>query len=131
MNEIKLNEYGKFVDSVTSEHSKNADLWINNITELDDLMNVSLLNNGVMGLCGESGELADIVKKINWQGKIYNDELREKMKKELGDIIFYWIMCCQSLDMDPNDVVNINIEKLSARYPNGFSIERSENRTDG
>jgi len=53
------------------------------------------------------------------------------MKRELGDVIFYWINACRALGIDPNEVIEENVNKLSKRYPNGFSVERSEKREKG
>lgn len=128
-----LSRYDHFVDSVTSDTSKNLDLWINRLLELQSQnINPALLMTGSTGLAGESGEFAEIVKKLNWHGKPLTDELRAHMNKELGDIIFYWMMCCQAMGLDANQVIKDNVAKLEARYPEGsFSVERSENRAEG
>lgn len=128
-----LSRYDHFVDSVTSDTSKNLDLWINRLHELqNEGINPALLNTGSTGLAGESGEFSEIVKKLNWHGKELTPELRAHMMKELGDIIFYWMMCCQALGLDANEVIIENVNKLQARYPEGhFSVERAENRAAG
>jgi len=128
-----LSRYDHFVDSVTSETSKNLDLFVNRLQDLQsEGINPALLNTASTGLAGEGGEFSEIVKKLFWHGKPLTDELRAHMLKELGDIIFYWTMACQSLDIDPNDVIIENVNKLQARYPEGeFSVERSENRAEG
>lgn len=128
-----LSRYDHFVDSVTSDVSKNLDLFVKRLHELENEgINPPLLLTGSTGLAGESGEFAEIVKKLNWHGKPLTDELRAHMLKELGDIVFYWMMCCQAMDIDPNDVIKENVAKLEARYPEGhFSVERSENRAEG
>ena len=84
-----------------------------------------VLINGVMGLCGESGEAIDIVKKHLHQGHALD---REKLIKELGDIAWYLAETATALDISLEEVLERNIEKLRSRYPEGFSTERSVNR---
>lgn len=86
-----------------------------------------VLINGVMGLCGESGEAIDIVKKWLAQGHELD---REKLAKELGDICWYLAETATALGCDLEDIMAANIEKLKKRYPEGFSSERSVNRTE-
>ena len=86
-----------------------------------------ILINGVMGLCGESGEAIDIVKKWLAQGHELD---REKLKKELGDICWYLAETATALDCDLEDIMAANIEKLQKRYPEGFDTEKSVNRTE-
>lgn len=87
-----------------------------------------VLINSVMGLCGESGEAIDIVKK--WMA--HGHELdREHLAKELGDIAWYLAEAATALDMDLEDIFQANIEKLEKRYPEGFSCERSRVRFQG
>ena len=84
-----------------------------------------VLINAVMGLCGESGEAIDIVKKHLHQGHELD---REKLVKELGDIAWYLAEAATALDIDLETVLERNIEKLKSRYPEGFSAERSIHR---
>ena len=84
-----------------------------------------VLINGVMGLCGESGEAIDIVKKHLAQGHELD---REGLIKELGDIAWYLAETAYALDIPLEDVLQRNIDKLKARYPEGFEIARSVNR---
>lgn len=86
-----------------------------------------VLINGVMGLCGESGEAIDIVKKHLHQGHALD---REKLIKELGDIAWYLAETATALDVSLEEVLERNIEKLRSRYPEGFSTERSQNRNE-
>ena len=86
-----------------------------------------VLINGVMGLCGESGEAIDIVKKWLAQGHVLD---REKLIKELGDIAWYLAETAWALDVPLEDVLQGNIDKLKARYPEGFDSSRSLNRTE-
>ena len=86
------------------------------------------LANGVMGMCGESGECADLVKKTFFQG----GELDvPHFAKELGDVLWYIALCCESLGLQLDDVMQQNVDKLSARYPNGFDPYRSQHRAEG
>ena len=90
-----------------------------------ELSQRDVLINGVMGLCGESGEAIDIVKKHLHQGHELD---REKLIKELGDIAWYLAETATALDVSLEEVLERNIEKLRSRYPEGFSAERSVNR---
>lgn len=127
-----LSRYEAFVVGVTSDTSTNLDLWIDKLKELQSLgINPALLMTGSTGLAGESGEFSELVKKLNWHGKQFTPELHQHMEKELGDVIFYWMMCCQALKLDPNEVIKKNVGKLEARYPGGkFSVARAENRAE-
>jgi NTP pyrophosphatase (non-canonical NTP hydrolase) len=126
---VNLNDYSNFVLSVMSSKSKNIDELIDvlNILNQQDI-NSSLLLTAEVGLSGETGEFSDIVKKILFQGKQLDEKTRVHLEKELGDIIFYWITACRALNVDPNNIIHKNYEKLSSRYPDGFSIQKSENK---
>lgn len=89
--------------------------------------NYGLLVNGVMGLCGESGEVIDIVKKMQFQGHNLD---KKKLKEELGDVAWYLAICCEAIGVSLGDVMLGNVEKLRRRYPNGFEISRSVNRDE-
>ena len=86
-----------------------------------------VLINGVMGLCGESGEAIDIVKKWLAQGHELD---KEKLVKELGDICWYLAETATALGLSLEDIMAANLEKLRKRYPEGFDAERSVNRKD-
>lgn len=86
-----------------------------------------VLVNAVMGLCGESGEACDIVKKHLFQGHELD---KEHLKKELGDIAWYLAELATALDLSLDEVLNGNIEKLKKRYPEGFDVEKSINRLE-
>ena len=92
-----------------------------------ELSKKDVLINGVMGLCGESGEAIDIVKKWLAQGHMLD---REKLAKELGDIAWYLAETAFALDSPLEDVLAANIEKLRRRFPEGFETERSVDRTE-
>ena len=140
--QVDLLKYQEFVEAVTSKESNDLTAFSDRLLKLkhnlelnkDEMLepgpriNVPLLLTAGLGLGSEGGEFQEIIKKIFFQGKPLTDENVYHMKRELGDIIFYWVNACRALNLDPNDVIQENINKLSARYPNGFSIERSEKR---
>jgi NTP pyrophosphatase (non-canonical NTP hydrolase) len=95
-------------------------------------INVPLLLTAALGLAAETGEFCEIPKKIYFQGKPLTEENVFHMKRELGDIMWYWINACRALNLDPNDVIAENVNKLKARYPGGeFDVYHSENRSQG
>lgn len=134
-NQIDLNKYLKFVGEVTSAESNNFDHLQRRITELRNAefnFNPSLLLTAAIGLAAETGEFAEIPKKMLFQGKPFNEETHLHMKRELGDIFWYWINACRALNLDPNEVIAENVNKLESRYPGGkFDAYYSENRKDG
>lgn len=105
-----------------NEYQKLAMTTLNPALEPGDV-----LINGVMGLCGESGEVIDIVKKHLAQG---HDLDKEKIAKELGDVAWYLAETATAIGYDLEDIFRMNIEKLAKRYPEGFSTERSICRED-
>lgn len=134
--QIDLNKYSVFVDAVTSKESNNYDHLervVNNLRYQEEpAMNPSLLLTAVIGLAAEAGEFAEIPKKIFFQGKPYDEEARFHMKRELGDIMWYWVNACRALNLDPNEVIAENVNKLESRYPGGtFDTHYSEHRKDG
>ena len=134
MNQIDLNKYQDFVEVVTSEASNDVAVMIRRLQELDDNpnLNISLLMTAAVGLASEGGEFDEIVKKMVFQGKPYNEENRYHMMRELGDIAWYWVNACRALGYDPNEVIAENVKKLEARYPGGhFDVQHSEHRRPG
>lgn len=139
MSNIDLNKYKDFVQSVTSKESNILSELIGRINDLDaksklenSSVNVSLLITSSFGLSSETGEFNEIVKKILFQGKPLTEDNLIHMKKELGDVIWYWMNACRSLNLDPNDVISENVKKLESRYPGGkFDPFYSENRKEG
>jgi NTP pyrophosphatase (non-canonical NTP hydrolase) len=147
MKNIDLNRYSNFVGAVTSMPSKDLTTFMSTLDRLDanyelDLndnqmkhgpdVNVPLLITACLGLAAESGEFCEIPKKIIFQGKALNDEAVFHMKRELGDVMWYWINACRALNLDPNDVIAENVKKLESRYPSGsFDPYYSENRQEG
>lgn len=130
---IDLQKYLQFVDGVTSPVSKDDELFIKRIQELSAQgVQVARLSTAGIGLASEGGEFDEIVKKILFHGKEYNEDNVFHMKRELGDIIWYWSNACIALGLDPNEVIAENVTKLEARYPGGtFSVWHSENRKPG
>lgn len=131
---IDLNKYQDFVDAVTSKESNDVLALTRRLNDLsqDPSLNISLLLTAAIGLAAECGEFAEIPKKIVFQGKPFNEDARFHMKRELGDIGWYWVNACRSLGYDPNDVIAENVNKLESRYPGGkFDAHYSENRKDG
>ena len=135
MEKIDLNKYSEFVEEVTSEESNQLAPMARRLSILegtDGKINMSLLLTGGIGLSSETGELNEIIKKCIFQGKPLNDETVFHCKRELGDIIWYWINSCRALGLDPNEVIEENVNKLKSRYPGGeFDVHYSENRQKG
>ena len=134
INHIDLNKYTKFVDAVTSKESNSYDQLHRRMSDLSNTtnVNVSLLLTAGLGLGSEGGEFQEIVKKILFQGKPLDEANIFHMKRELGDIIWYWANACRSLGLDPNEVIAENVNKLQSRYPGGsFDAHYSENRKEG
>ena len=133
---MTLNDYRQFVDSITSKESKSYPVFLHRLEELEvsetNNINIPRLITAAFGLVSEGGEFTEQVKKILFQGKPLNEEVRTRLIKELGDVAWYWANACTALDVDPNEVLQINADKLKARFPDGhFTAERSENRLDG
>ena len=126
-----LEDYAKFVDTTTSEESKDDVAFHKRIMEIDRDASWPRLLTAVIGMQSESGEFAEIVKKCVFQGKTFNEDVRFHLKRELGDILWYWIQGCAALDYTPTEVIEENIKRLEARYPNGFEVAKSENRKAG
>ena len=132
--QIDLNKYKEFVDAVTSDESKNNDNFTNRWVTLVNQRDVDMprLLTASMGLGAESGEFTEVVKKILFQGKPLDADNIFHMQRELGDIMWYWMQGCMALNIDPNEVIQMNIDKLKARYPGGdFDAHYSENRQEG
>jgi NTP pyrophosphatase (non-canonical NTP hydrolase) len=140
---VDLLKYQDFVQAVTSKPSNDLTTFMNRLDQIDGNwdfekqghgpdINVPLLLTAALGLAAETGEFCEIPKKIFFQGKPLTEENVFHMKRELGDIIWYWINACRALGLDPNDVVQENVNKLKARYPGGeFDVNYSENRKQG
>ena len=131
---VDTEKYLEFVDGVTSPASSNfADLFTR-LTELEasDDADVPHLLTAALGLTAEAGEFTEVVKKIILQGKPYNEDNVFHMKRELGDICWYIAQACMALDTTFDEIIEMNVEKLQARYPGGsFDVHKSENRKEG
>jgi NTP pyrophosphatase (non-canonical NTP hydrolase) len=130
---IDSNKYIEFVRQTTSPASSDFAALLARMTELEaNDADVPRLLTAALGMSAEAGEFTEVVKKIILQGKPYNEENIFHMKRELGDICWYLAQACMALDTNFDEVLEMNYEKLSARYPEGaFDVYRSENRVDG
>jgi NTP pyrophosphatase (non-canonical NTP hydrolase) len=140
---IDLNRYQEFVAAVTSEASNDLTTFMSRLDDIDGNfdyekdqhgpdVNVPLLLTAALGLAAETGEFCEIPKKIYFQGKPLSEDALFHMKRELGDVMWYWINACRALNLDPNEVIAENVRKLESRYPGGkFDVHYSENRQQG
>jgi NTP pyrophosphatase (non-canonical NTP hydrolase) len=130
---IEPNKYIEFVRQTTSPASSEYPKLVERLNELEGQgADVSRLMTAAFGMSAEAGEFTEVVKKIFLQGKPYNEENVFHMKRELGDLCWYLAQACMALDISFEEVLEMNYEKLSARYPEGtFSVYKSENREDG
>jgi len=130
---IDPNKYLEFVDAVTSQESKETSVFFERIEYLrnKDFPTQRLLTAAV-GMSAEAGEFTEVVKKIVFQGKEPTEENLFHLKRELGDIMWYVAQACMGLNISLDEVLEMNVEKLAARYPDGtFDVYYSENRKDG
>ena len=130
---IDFQKYTKFVDAVTSGESKYSGHFQDRLRDLYSKdFNSHRALTAALGLCAESGEFTEIVKKIVFQGKPVTEENIFHMKRELGDIMWYFIQACIALDVSPEEIIEMNVDKLKSRYPGGeFDVHYSENRKKG
>ena len=130
---IDFNKYEKFVDAVTSDESKDFIAFSDRVVSLDEKgANIERLLTGAVGINSEGGEIMEIVKKLMFQGKPWNDETIYHLKRELGDVMWYITQCLIALDSSMDEIVGMNVEKLEKRYPGGtFDPWYSENRQEG
>ena len=135
MKQVDLNKYKDFVREVTSNESLSSMQMYNRIREIEtneSKVNMAQLMTGAIGISAEGGEFMEIVKKCVFQGKPMDEDTQFHAKRELGDIMWYWMNSCTALGIDPNDVIAENVNKLKKRYPGGeFDVHYSENRKDG
>ena len=128
---VDFDKYAIFVDGVTSDPSKDYQSFTESLDNLDgEGANIQRLLTAAVGLSAEGGEFMEIVKKMVFQGKPWNDDNREHLIIELGDAMWYVMQACSALDVSLEDVVAKNVEKLKKRYPGGeFDVYKSENRS--
>jgi len=131
---VDTEKYLDFVAGVTSPASSNFADLLRRLSELeaDADCDIPHLLTAALGLAAESGEFTEVVKKIILQGKPYNEDNVFHMKRELGDICWYIAQACMALDTTFDEIIEMNVEKLKARYPGGeFDVHKSENRKTG
>ena len=125
--------YTDFVTKVTSDPSLDLEALNESFEEIENKSDIKTprLLTAALGLGSETGEFVEIVKKMFLQGKPPSEDNIFHMKRELGDIMWYWVTACASLGLDPYEVISENQEKLAARYGEKFEVERSEVRKKG
>ena len=130
---VDLSKYAVFVDGVTSDPSKDYQSFVESLDDLDGQgSNIHRLLTAAVGMSAEAGEFTEIVKKMVFQGKPWNDANKHHLVTELGDIMWYVANACMALDVSFDDVVATNVKKLEKRYPGGsFDVFYSENRQEG
>jgi len=130
---VDTEKYLDFVKGVTSDPSLDYAVMATRFAELEaGGTNTSQLLTAALGLTAESGEFTEVVKKIIFQGKPYNEDNVFHMKRELGDICWYLAQACMALETTFDEVIEMNVDKLQARYPGGsFDVHKSENRKEG
>jgi len=130
---IDFERYQKFVDAVTSDASTDFLALSDRLVALDEKgANIERLLTAGVGINAEGGEFLEIIKKMVFQGKPWNDDNREHLIIELGDLMWYVAQACMALDVSFDDVIATNVKKLEKRYPEGaFDVYFSENRAEG
>jgi NTP pyrophosphatase (non-canonical NTP hydrolase) len=132
MSNVDTQKYVEFVNAVTSKESKDFEAFLYRLQELQGHFRSERLLTASVGMCAEAGEFTEIVKKIIFQGKPVNEENLFHLKRELGDIMWYVAQACMGLDISLDEIMEMNVEKLKARYPGGeFNVHYSENRKEG
>jgi NTP pyrophosphatase (non-canonical NTP hydrolase) len=129
--QIDFHKYEHFVDAVTSKASKDFVNFAERIGELDQQgANIERLLTAGVGINAEGGEFLEIIKKMIFQGKPWNEDNREHLIIELGDIMWYIAQATQALEISIDEVIARNVKKLERRYPEGtFDPYFSENRS--
>ena len=129
---VDFNKYAEFVDAVTSDASKDFLSLSDRMVALDEKgANIERLLSAGVGINAEGGEFLEIIKKMIFQGKPFNDDNRHHMIIELGDIMWYVAQACMALEVTLDEVVSGNVDKLMKRYPGGnFDVYYSENRAE-
>ena len=131
--QIDFEKYRSFVDAVTSDESRDFIAFSDRVVSLDEKgANIERLLTGAVGINSEGGEVLEVVKKLIFQGKPWNDETIYHLKRELGDVMWYVMQCLLALDTSLDEVVSMNVDKLKKRYPSGeFDPWYSEHRQEG
>ena len=131
---IDYEKYKEFVNAVTSKESKDSYDFGARVVDLIEKDNfpVERLLTASVGMCAEAGEFTEVVKKIVFQGKPVNEDNLFHLKRELGDIMWYVMQACMGLGTDLDEIIEMNVDKLKARYPGDeFDVHYSENRQEG
>ena len=130
---IDFDKYALFVDGVTSDSSKDYKSFLDSIEYLDgEGSNVQRLLTAAVGISAEGGEFMEIVKKMVFQGKPWDEHNRKHLIIELGDVMWYVMQACKALHVTLDEVIECNVDKLKKRYPGGeFNVYQSENRKEG
>ena len=130
--QVDFNKYQQFVDAVTSDASRDFVAFSDRIVELDRKgANIERLLTAGVGINAEGGEFLEIVKKMIFQGKPWNEDNKDHLITELGDMMWYVMQACIALETPIDQVIARNVEKLEKRYPGGaFDVFYSENRAD-
>ena len=130
---VDTKKYLDFVAGVTSMPSQDPAILQARIDELvANGADIPHLLTAALGLSAEAGEFTEVVKKIILQGKPYNEDNVFHMKRELGDVCWYIAQSCIALDTTFDEIIEMNVDKLKARYPGGeFDVHKSENRREG
>ena len=133
MSNVDTQKYVEFVNAVTSQPSKDHEAFIYRLQEIEGQgFHSERLLTAAVGMSAEAGEFTEIIKKIIFQGKPVNEENLFHLKRELGDIMWYVAQACIGLDISLDEIMEMNVEKLVARYPGGnFDVHYSENRKEG
>ena len=133
MSDLDFETYQQYAYYTASDESKIFDKFISNlqIEQMETDVNLALLMTSSIGLASEGGEFSEIVKKVLFQGKTMDQSVRFHMERELGDILWYLSNACNALNINLQQVMEENERKIRARYPEGFSVSRSENRAEG
>ena len=129
---VDFDKYAEFVDAVTSDASKDFLALSDRLVELDEKgANIERLLTAGVGMNAEAGEFLEIVKKMVFQGKPFNEDNRRHLIIELGDVMWYVAQACMALEVTLDEVVSGNVDKLMKRYPGGnFDVYYSENRAE-
>jgi len=130
---VDFDKYTKFVDAVTSDESRDFLALSDRLVSLDEKgANIERLMTGAIGLNAEGGEVMEIVKKMVFQGKPWNEETKHHLKREISDCMWYITQCLIALETSMDEIIEINVDKLEKRYPGGvFDPFYSENRQEG
>ena len=131
--QIDFDKYRTFVDAVTSDESKDFIAFSDRVVSLDEKgANIERLLTGAVGINSEGGEIMEIVKKLIFQGKKWDEDTIYHLKRELGDVMWYITQCLIALDVSIDEIIAMNVDKLEKRYPGGeFDPYYSEHRQEG